>query len=1285
MNKELNKDIKELIQMEHTYPEPQDEEFQKKIYEKREFYYHKVPHRKILNNYEDIKAYRDDYCTGSFKLFSQQSFLSNFINPDTPYRGVLIYHGVGTGKCIDYNELVKLKNTEKKIGEIWDECDDNILYDKENCEWKNANITVKSYDILNNKYVDGEVVRLYRQHINEKMKEVILENGLKIKITQIHPLLTINGWSNVFKVNDLIAFNKNNIVEYCKIKSINYYYFSGYVYDLEVKNYHNFIANNIVVHNTCAAIAIAERFKEMVKKYNTKIYVLVHGPLIKEHWKSEIVKCTKETYLKDVSNKIGYINKTDVERAKKNAINLAMQYYKVISYRSFYKKVLGEKVIEKRTNDQSKKIKISYRRTEEGKLLRDIAIDKIDSLDNTIIIVDEAHHLTGNEQGEALRKIIKASKNLRVILVTATPMKNLADDVVELLNFLRPQNDQIMRDKIFNTPKYKYQLDFKKGGQEYLKKMANGYISHFRGANPLLFAKQVDMGEIPDGLIFTKVVKCEMSKFQYEMYVKTAKETSDALERKSEAVANFVFPGLSDDRKSIVGYSGREGINTVILQLDNYPEILLNLINKRFFNGKIKDTERLIHESEKTKSLTGLILKFENIKYFSTKFYEILKNLSNLVVGKGGLGIAFIYSNLVKIGIELFQETLIVNGYLEYNENSNYVIRDNTKCYYCGNDFSDHDKSHKYPHEFHPATFISITGKTDDQIEILPETKKKILDNVYNNIENKEGKFIKFVLGSKVMTEGITLENVKEVHILDVHHNLSKIHQAVGRAIRQCKHYNITNDENPYPEVKVYKYVVKVKDILSTEEKLYKKAELKYVLIKKVERLLKEVSIDCPVNYHGNIFPEELENYKKCANVEEYLKDKSKTLCPARCDFEKCKFKCHDKKLNLDYYDKDRTLYKKIPKDNLDYTTFTHTLARNEIDYAKEKIKELYKLKYVYLLDEIIEYIKNSYHGEKKDLFDEFFVFKGLDELIPISENDFNNFKDTILDKYNVPGYLIYRNKFYIFQPFEQNEDVPMYYRSTFNKELLNELSLFTYMKGTDVYAKVKSMLKKIEEFNDEPDEYKYDFESGYDYYDNKEEYKYVCIIDKARKRVDTSYKNMKDIFKIRLKRSKILEKKRGTGIPSMKGAVCETSKDKNHLIKIAKTIGATLPKNGKTRKHICDSIKNKLMYMEKYSTDAKKNKFTYAIIPYNHKIYPFPYNLEDRTRLIIKKINDLLGTVIIKKAIGNKGIFNEKRDKEYTRYMLSFNDNPEYTQHKNKIEKIGFKLGKKKWQIIIE
>ena len=52
----------------------------------------------------------------------------------------------------------------------------------------------------------------------------------------------------------------------------------------------------------------------------------------------------------------------------------------------------------------------------------------------------------------------------------------------------------------------------------------------------------------------------------------------------------------------------------------------------------------------------------------------------------------------------------------------------------------------------------------------------------------------------------------------------------------------------------------------------------------------------------------------------------------------------------------------------------------------------------------------------------------------------------TIYDKYNIPGYLIYRGYFYIFQPFEQDEDAPMFYRKTYTKDLINQLSLYSYL-----------------------------------------------------------------------------------------------------------------------------------------------------------------------------------------------------------------------------------------------
>ena len=81
------------------------------------------------------------------------------------------------------------------------------------------------------------------------------------------------------------------------------------------------------------------------------------------------------------------------------------------------------------------------------------------------------------------------------------------------------------------------------------------------------------------------------------------------------------------------------------------------------------------------------------------------------------------------------------------------------------------------------------------------------------------------------------------------------------------------NEDNKFPEVEVYKYVVAVDNGLSNEEDLYRKAEKKHILIKKVERALKEIAIDCPLNKSGNIFEEEVKIYEKCRtkNIRIYL------------------------------------------------------------------------------------------------------------------------------------------------------------------------------------------------------------------------------------------------------------------------------------------------------------------------------------------------------------------------------------------------------------------------------
>ena len=71
------------------YPEYSDVLFNKKIFEKKEFYENMIP-KMNSDTFSGKKK--------SFKRSASQKFVKNFISNNTPYNGVLLWHGVGVGK-----------------------------------------------------------------------------------------------------------------------------------------------------------------------------------------------------------------------------------------------------------------------------------------------------------------------------------------------------------------------------------------------------------------------------------------------------------------------------------------------------------------------------------------------------------------------------------------------------------------------------------------------------------------------------------------------------------------------------------------------------------------------------------------------------------------------------------------------------------------------------------------------------------------------------------------------------------------------------------------------------------------------------------------------------------------------------------------------------------------------------------------------------------------------------------------------------------------------------------
>ena len=99
------------------YPNIDDPEFNIKIASRKEFYntrYEKKSHK----DYENIKEIAEMMCNETeFELEPHQKFIQNFMSFQTPYNGLLLYHGLGTGKtCSAISVCEEMRTYLKHLG-----------------------------------------------------------------------------------------------------------------------------------------------------------------------------------------------------------------------------------------------------------------------------------------------------------------------------------------------------------------------------------------------------------------------------------------------------------------------------------------------------------------------------------------------------------------------------------------------------------------------------------------------------------------------------------------------------------------------------------------------------------------------------------------------------------------------------------------------------------------------------------------------------------------------------------------------------------------------------------------------------------------------------------------------------------------------------------------------------------------------------------------------------------------------------------------------------------------
>jgi len=79
------------------YPDLEDEHFSERLSQLQEYYLYKQPEYDVIRSKEDFEVTANKLC-GEFEKTLYQYFVSHYISARTPYRSLLLYHGVGVGK-----------------------------------------------------------------------------------------------------------------------------------------------------------------------------------------------------------------------------------------------------------------------------------------------------------------------------------------------------------------------------------------------------------------------------------------------------------------------------------------------------------------------------------------------------------------------------------------------------------------------------------------------------------------------------------------------------------------------------------------------------------------------------------------------------------------------------------------------------------------------------------------------------------------------------------------------------------------------------------------------------------------------------------------------------------------------------------------------------------------------------------------------------------------------------------------------------------------------------------
>lgn len=858
------------------YPSILDQRFYQDIYRKEEFYENRLGQPEKIDPDEDIDP-------SAYRPMKHQIIGTRYMSPYTRYDRLLVNHEMGTGKCVLPGTFIAVSNGSQrvhvKIEDLWNQKVDHSsvkLYETEEWALTKEPVYVKAFDNSggNHDIKDSTVKHLYRQFIKEDI--VQLETAsTTISMTKAHKVYTLDGWkpSAQCKLSESIATYVKGAFVYEPIISLKLIKYHGYVYDLEVEQYHTYVANHIVTHNTCYAIGIIENLKNNDPSIK-KAFVVSNSPRLYINFRNELLyKC-------------GGTNKSEDE--------IDME-----------KEEGEEEVLEGRT--PRNKFYVFDTFTKLAKRLESMSDEKIiERYSNSIIVLDEVHHIHESKKKKKTRgtvtyrqihRMMHLVNNTRQILLTGTPMRNFCWEIVYILNLILPQKEQLSKDMFLKIPREQFGWTLNPAQLPRLKQSLKGRVTYLRADVSEVEVKEMPFNEeLNRGLDIRWTTHNNlMSEFQTQIYKQAYLLDSKAVktEEKTED-----FDEILDENTS-----EKQGVFANSSQASLY--VSDGDFEKMWPSDHLVKREKQLLAEELSKSnmpprvpasgtIEAINQAYSNlINYVKQHSATYAAVLEQLIEHKDEL--AFVYCNLVAgSGLKTFIHMLEHFGYSElrvnYNSTADSIIR-NLKpgLRY----ISTTEKRSRTKAGIGKAAKAAGLGKqTTDK---TPKQLAKLIE-VFNHPANRTGKYIQVIAGSEMIGEGYSFKNIRQIHVTTPFWNWAETSQAIARGLRAHSHDALIEDgsipkigRNNKLQVKLFLHAAipvmhpltkpprRLPNVVCLDTYKYEVCTQKYRGIQEIQELVKTSSFDCQLTYARNI-REGDEDYK-CEGISKI------NLTPADIDY----------------------------------------------------------------------------------------------------------------------------------------------------------------------------------------------------------------------------------------------------------------------------------------------------------------------------------------------------------------------------------------------------------------